>query len=72
MCVCVCVCVCWPTIVEGNQKAPFLIATIPMCGKRCNFFPGIAPLTLDPYLIMLSVKQRGIKYNFLSLWYDST
>ena len=28
-------------------------------------------LTLDPYLIMLSVKQDGIKYHFLSLWYDS-
>ena len=24
------------------------------------------------YLIMLSVKQGGIKYYFLSLWYDST
>ena len=24
------------------------------------------------YLIMLSVKQGGIKYHFLSLWYDST
>ena len=24
------------------------------------------------YLIMLSVKQGGIKYHFLSLWYDAT
>ena len=24
------------------------------------------------YLIMLNVKQGGIKYIFLSLWYDST
>ena len=29
----------------------------------------IVPLTLDP---MLRVKQGGIKYHFLSLWYDST
>ena len=28
--------------------------------------------TLDPYLIMLSAKQGGIKYHFLSFWYDST
>ena len=28
-------------------------------------FFGNAPLTLDPYLIMLSVKRRGIKYHFL-------
>ena len=27
--------------------------------------------TLDSYLIMLSVKQGGIKYHFLSLWYNS-
>ena len=32
----------------------------------------IAPLTLDPYLIILNVKQGGIKKYFLSLWYDST
>ena len=32
----------------------------------------IASLILDPYLVMLSVKQEGIKYHFLSLWYDLT
>ena len=26
--------------------------------------------TLDPYLIMLSVKEGCIKYHILSLWYD--
>ena len=30
-------------------------------------FPGLIHFTLDPYLIMLSVKQSGIKYHFLSL-----
>ena len=29
-------------------------------------------LTFDLYHMMLSVKQGGIKYHFLSLWYDST
>ena len=33
-------------------------------------FPGLLHFTLDPYLLMLSVKQGGIKYHFLSLWYE--
>ena len=60
------------TIVEGNPKAPFSIATTPKCGGGRYSFPGLLYFTLDPYLIMLSVKQGGIKYHFLSLWYDST
>ena len=35
-------------------------------------FLGFLHFTLDMYLIMLSVRQGGIKYHFLSLWYDST
>ena len=35
-------------------------------------FPELLHFTLDMCLIMLSVKQEGIKYHFLSLWYDST
>ena len=60
------------TIVEGNLKAPFSIATTPMCRGGRYSFPGLLYFTFDPYLIMLSVKQGGIKYHFLSLWYDST
>ena len=63
MCVCVCVCVfiniCkvwWPNVVVGGTKAPFSIATIP--------FPGLLQFTHEAYLIMLSVNQGGIKYNF--------
>ena len=41
-------------------------------GEGTTPFPGLLHFTLDPYLIMLSVKQGGIKYHFLSLWYDST
>ena len=41
-------------------------------GEGATPFPGLLHFTLNPYLIMLSVKQGGIKYHFLSLWYDST
>ena len=44
------------TVVEGNQKAPFLIAT--------TRFPALIHFTLDTYLISLCVKQGGIKYDF--------
>ena len=53
----------YPTVAE----APFSIATT---GRYS--FPWIAPLTLDPHLIMLSVKQGSIKYYSLKLWFDST
>ena len=45
---------------------------VPCVGAGATPFPGLLHFTLDPYLIMLSVKQRGIKYHFLSLLYDST
>ena len=60
------------TLVEGDPKAPFLIATTPRCKGGHYSIPLIVHFTLDPYLIMLSVKQGGIKYHFLSLWYDLT
>ncbi len=59
------------TLVEGDPKAPFSIATTRGGGKGTTPFLGLLHFTLDPYLIMLSVKQGGIKYHFLSLWYDS-
>ena len=53
------------TIVEGDPKAPFSIATTPRCvGEGATPFPGLLHFTLEPYLIMLSVKQGGIKYHF--------
>ena len=52
----------------GRPKAPFSLATIPRCRGGHYSFPRIAPLTLDPYLIKLGVKQDHI--NFFSLWYD--
>ena len=46
-----------PTVVEGDPKSPFSIVTTPRCRERCYSFPCIAPHTLDPYIIILSVKQ---------------
>ena len=40
--------------------------------KGATTLLGLLHFTLDTYLIILSVKQGGIKYHFLSLWYDST
>ena len=37
-----------------------------------HVFHVLLHFTIDPYLIMLSVKQGSIKYHFLSLWNDST
>ena len=56
--------ICWPTAVESYPKASFSIATTPRCDGELNSFPWITPLTLDLYLIMLSVKQINIKYHF--------
>ena len=54
------------TVVEGDLKAPFLIATTPRCRRWRYSLPWIVPL----YLWSVP-KQGGIKYHFLSLLYDS-
>ena len=55
------------TVVKDESKASFAIATTPQCTGKHFSFLWIAPLTLDTYFIMLSIKQV-----FFSLWYDST
>ena len=40
--------------------------------EGASLFPGLLHFTLDMYLIMLSIKQGGIKYHLLNLWYDLT
>ena len=50
------------TLIEGDSKAPFSIATT--LREGATPFPGLLHFTLDQYLIMLSVKQVGIKYHF--------
>ena len=52
-------------------NVPLSIATTLKYMRGHLFFRCFVQLTLDPYLIMLSVKQRCILYCFLSLWYDS-
>ena len=54
-----------PIIVEGDPKVPFLIATILRCKVGHYSFFWIPPLTLDLYLIILSVEQGGIQYHFV-------
>ena len=49
------------TVIFGNNLNMFASFNL-----KTSFF------TLDPYLIILSVKKGGIKYHFLSFWYDST
>ena len=46
----------WPTVFEGDPKAPFSIAATQRCRGRCCPFLWNAPLTIDPYLIMLLSK----------------
>ena len=41
-------------------------------GEGATPFPRLLHFTLDPFFIMLSVKQGGINYHFLGFWYDST
>ena len=65
------ICRSWPTLVNGDLKAPFSIATTPMCMGGCYFFHWVASLILDLYLIMLSVKQEGIS-TFFFLIYNLT
>ena len=49
---------------QGQPEGSLSIATTSRCSRGCYSFLWIAPLTLDTYLIMLSVKQGGIKYHF--------
>ena len=60
------------TVVESVSKAPFRLLLHQDVREGATPVPGLLHFTLDPYFIMLSVKQGGIKYHFLSLWYDST
>ena len=69
--VCLYIYSCWLTVVKGDPNTPFSIATTLKWKGGCYSFLWIAPLNLDPYLIMLNVKQRGIKDYFESLvWLD--
>ena len=64
--------ICPSSVVEGDPEAPFFYNHYSDVGEGATPFPRLLHFTLDPYLIMLSVKQGGIKHHFLSLRYDST
>ena len=49
-------------VVVSNLKAPFSITTTPRYSEGRYSFLWIAPLILDPFLIILSVKQGGYKF----------
>ena len=71
MCMGVRVCVCGEIEGGGNDKiskvgdlkASFSIATTPRCRGGLYSIPWLLHFTPDPYLIMLNVKQGGIKYH---------
>ena len=51
------------TLIESNPKDPLSIASTRDVGEGATPFPGLFHFTLDPYLIMLIVKQGSIKYH---------
>ena len=55
-----------------TRRLPFQLLLHPGVGEGATPFPGLLHFNPVLYLIMLSIKHGGIKYNYLSLWYDST
>ena len=51
------------SVVKGDQKAPFLIATTSRCRGRYSF-PWIDSFILDLFRIMPNVRQGGIYYHW--------
>ena len=56
------------TVVEGDPKTLFSIVTTPRCRWGATPFPGLFHFTLDIYLIILNVKEGGIKCHFLNVF----
>ena len=59
------------SLVEGDPKIPLSIVTTPRCSEGIYSILVLLHFTLDPYLIMLCIKQGDIEYHFMSLWYNS-
>ena len=55
-------------MVEGDPKAPFQLLLHQGVGEGATPFFGLLHFTLDTYLIMLSIKQGGIKYHFFQVF----
>ena len=59
------------TMVKGETKAPFSIATTPRCREGCYSIPWIALLILDWYLYNAEYKQASRTFFFFFLvWLD--
>ena len=56
---------------RANWRLPFELLLHWGVRDGTTSFPGLLHFTFHPPLRILSVKQGGIKYYFLSLWYDS-
>ena len=56
------------TIVEGNPKAPFSIATTPRCRGGRYSFPGWLYFTLDPHLIIFTNPSARAGYDTRSIF----
>ena len=56
----------------ATQSLPFRLLLHQGVGEDATSFPVLFHFTLDMYLILLSIKQAGIKYHFQCLWYDMT
>ena len=51
--------------IRGRPEGSFFNSLLHRdIGEGATPFPGMLHFTLDTYLIMLSVKQGGIKYHF--------
>ena len=61
------------SVIDANKYPTINTAFVDRdVGEGATPFPGLSHFTFDMYLILLSIKQGGIKYHFLSLWYDAT
>ena len=60
------------TIVEGNPKAPFSIATTPMCRGGRYSFPGLLYFTLDsvPYNAECLARRHQVPFFESLVWLD--
>ena len=56
----------------GNRGWGWLEVSLFNSQEDATLFSWLLHFTPDTYLIILSDKQGGIKFHFLSLWYDST
>ena len=60
------------TVVEGDQKAPFSIATTPRCKGGRNSFPWIAPLYpwYIPYIAECKARRYLVPFLKSLIWLD--